>query len=607
MFAKLFTAYGTLVVLAVFLVGWSVSRQVPEADPREITAALGSQAAAAADHVPQLLQDALDPALSEKTQRAVRELADRLGSQVSILDVDGTILADSEGSPSRKENQIRHAEIQEARAHQAGSSVRPRGPEGALWVHAARRVDIDGRPAGFFRISAPFEPVLRRVESLRKTIWRTASVVAAAALAVAALLAYRYSSRLQELSSTAHQIVRGDYDRTIDVSAEDELGTLARSFHQMRQELRQQIDGLERVRKDLQTMLETIPEAVLAIDSQQRILFANPSTYPLFGLPGGDIVGQRLWEVLRYPRLQELIDATFRSPGPYRSELEIHQPHRVLEFRGRSLTVKSGRAIIMVLHDISELRRLERLRQDFFTSVSHELKTPLASIKAFTETLLEDGVEDPATRIRFLKRIEEQADRLHTLVIDMLMLARVESEDHGFDVLPVDLHQSVREVVDFFAGEADARSVEVSFSLSPDARWVLADAEGIRTLLSNLVDNAIKYTPAKGRVLVSTARRDGVLLLVVEDTGVGIPQDDLRRIFERFYRVDKARSRELGGTGLGLSIVKHLAQRFGGSVAVTSRLGQGSTFSVTLPLFDRAGGISASPLSPSGVPATSMD
>lgn len=412
-----------------------------------------------------------------------------------------------------------------------------------------------------------------------------ALLVAAAGLLVAAFLAYRLSARLQQLSSTAREIAKGDYEKTIDVSSKDEVGHLARSFHHMREELRQQVEGLERARRDLESMLETIPEAVIAIDAQQRILFANPSIFPLFGLAEGQIVGNKLWEVLRQPRLLDLVATALARSGPFRAELEIQKPPRVLEMRARGLTIQSSRALIIVLHDISELRRLERLRQDFFTNVSHELKTPLASIKAFTETLLQDEIADTDTQQRFLRRIDEQADRLHSLVIDMLTLARVESEDHGFDRQPINLAPIVETCLARHAAEAGTRTVSLSSHIDCERALVLADPEGILTLLSNLVDNAIKYTPAGGRVRVTVSFREGDVLLAVEDTGLGIPHEDLRRIFERFYRVDKARSRELGGTGLGLSIVKHLAQRFGGTVTVTSRLNHGSTFLVTLPRY----------------------
>lgn len=236
----------------------------------------------------------------------------------------------------------------------------------------------------------------------------------------------------------------------------------------------------------------------------------------------------------------------------------------------------------MVLHDISELRRLERMRQDFIANVSHELKTPLAAIKAFTETLLFGDV-DEQTRHHFLTRIDEQADRLHALVVDMLMLARVESKEQAFDIQSVDVQEAVSEAVRSFRDNADAKGLTVKTDIPEDCRWVLADAEAVATILGNLIDNAVKYARQDGWVEVTASRDENFVAVHVADNGIGIPAAELGRIFERFYRVDKARSRELGGTGLGLSIVKHLTQTFGGTVHVESRLNIGSKFTVRLP------------------------
>lgn len=364
--------------------------------------------------------------------------------------------------------------------------------------------------------------------------------------------------------------------------AGDDLARLERIAELARQRVGERIGGIDRVRRDLQCMLETIPEAVIVLDAEQRVLFANPGTYRLFDLPEGEIAGQKLWQVLRQSALQDAVTLTFARSEPTSAEFEIRSPPRVVSFRGRGLAVGSGPGVIVVLHDITELRRLERMRQDFFASVSHELKTPLAAIKAYSETLLDDDLADASLVRRFLSRIEEQADRLHALVIDMLMLARVESEDHGFDLQPVEVEAAIAGAIELFGRDAQAKNLVIEVPRHEPC-LVLADPEGVGMILRNLIDNAIKYTPAGGRIRVWADREGPNILLRVQDTGIGIPPRDLSRIFERFYRVDKARSRELGGTGLGLSIVKHLTQQFEGRVSVQSRLHEGSTFTVTLP------------------------
>jgi two-component system phosphate regulon sensor histidine kinase PhoR len=239
---------------------------------------------------------------------------------------------------------------------------------------------------------------------------------------------------------------------------------------------------------------------------------------------------------------------------------------------------------VIVLHDTTELRRLERLRQEFVANVSHELKTPLSSIKAYAETLLNGALGDPENAQKFVGRIEEQADRLHALIQDMLSLARIESVQQPFVINPVNVEDVVRACVEDQRSRAEAKQIDISLDLPESALRVRADEEGLRIILSNLIDNAVKYTPEGGQVTVHW-RSDGEMVSIdVIDSGIGISREDQSRVFERFYRVDKARSRELGGTGLGLSIVKHLAQAFGGAVDVQSSPGLGSTFSVHLPV-----------------------
>ncbi|MDE2508102.1 MAG: PAS domain-containing sensor histidine kinase, partial [Planctomycetota bacterium] len=241
--------------------------------------------------------------------------------------------------------------------------------------------------------------------------------------------------------------------------------------------------------------------------------------------------------------------------------------------------------IVLVLHDVTELRRLERTRRDFVANASHELKTPLSSIKAYTETLLDWGLEDPDVNVRFLTRINEQADRLHQLILDMLSLARLDSGDSGWERRPLAVVPAVEGYVESHRARAESKGLTIVFRTTSISRSdaIMGDEEALRQIVDNLIDNAIKYTPEGGRVEVGCRLAADEIRIEVSDTGIGIPRDELPRVFERFYRVDKARSRELGGTGLGLSIVKHLTQALEGRVEVESRLGRGSTFTVYLP------------------------
>jgi two-component system phosphate regulon sensor histidine kinase PhoR len=369
------------------------------------------------------------------------------------------------------------------------------------------------------------------------------------------------------------------------------LARLVRTYGEAMPELEARIGRLERDGQQLHAVLSGMADAVIAVDARRRLLFANARADVLFGT-GPQSVGRRIHELVRSPSVQDAVDASLAGPSSYRGDLTINEREGVRLGSGRHLAV-TGTPLpgspppgaVLVFHDVTELRRLERMRQDFVANASHELKTPLAAIKAYTETLLNGALRDENVNIRFLKRIEEQSDRLNHLVLDLLSLARMESGGDTFDHTPVVFADEVEALAESHRERAETLgltyTVDVS-GVSPET-MVLADGEALRQIIDNLVDNAIKYS-SSGRWVKVCAEdsREGVQLRV-SDGGIGIPREALDRVFERFYRVDAARSRELGGTGLGLSIVKHLAQALGGRVSVESRLGQGSTFSIHLP------------------------
>jgi two-component system phosphate regulon sensor histidine kinase PhoR len=425
-------------------------------------------------------------------------------------------------------------------------------------------------------------------------VHRLVGTTAAATFAAIGLLAWWFARRmtepLHELTAGAERIAAGRYGHKVYAVGRDEIGTLARTFNQMSERLAAEFAQLEADREQLRMILGGMIEGVVALDAEQRVLFANERAVELLGLKSRATGGRKLWEMVRRRSLQEVVQRALFAAEPHQEELTWDGP------AAKSLTVYAARmpgspprGAVLVLHDTSELRRLERLRQEFVANVSHELKTPLSIIKACTETLIEGAVDDPDHRGPFLARIDEQAERLHALILDLLSLARIESGSEAFERRAIPLAPAVAACLERHRARAQAKDQglkAVPPSSAGDATDNLAawaDEEAVNQILDNLVDNALKYTPPGGRIGVSWRAEDGQVCLEVQDTGIGIPEQDLPHIFERFYRVDKARSRELGGTGLGLSIVKHLVHAMHGTVQATSRLGQGTTFSVRLP------------------------
>jgi two-component system phosphate regulon sensor histidine kinase PhoR len=368
------------------------------------------------------------------------------------------------------------------------------------------------------------------------------------------------------------------------LNSPDELGVLATAFNSMQRDLARRVDQIQENNQQLQTILSSMVEGVLAIGPDKTILMANDAGSELLDFVTPKPVGRSLLEVTRMRPVHEAVARALDGSAPVETEFDsTGAQRRTLSLRATRLPGEPCPGVMVVLHDLSELRRLENLRRELVTNVSHELKTPLSAIKAYAETLRLGAVHDPEHNLAFVQRIEEQADRLHELILDILQIARLEQGQETFEIVPVRLAELIASCTHQFAGAAAARKIALSSELPPAEATALADESGARTILDNLIDNALKYTPVGGRVTIRCVLTDAHATLEVEDTGMGIAQKDQDRVFERFFRVDKARSSEVGGTGLGLAIVKHLAQSFGGSVSLTSQPGRGSTFRVTLP------------------------
>jgi two-component system, OmpR family, phosphate regulon sensor histidine kinase PhoR len=410
--------------------------------------------------------------------------------------------------------------------------------------------------------------------------------------AVGIYLGWRWSRALAEVTRGLEALGVGAKTRPRLRTVPGPVGRLVKAFNDAAAEIQANTARLNQDHQQLLVVLGAMAEAVIAVDPRRRLLFANASANRLFGLDAGS-VGRLVPELIRSPQVQEAVEATLGlgSPDGYEGELSLPsrdsaaRSARVLSVRGNPLPGNPSPGAVFVFHDVTELRRLERMRQDFVANASHELKTPLASIKAYTETLIDWALHDDTVNNRFLERIDEQVERLNQLILDLLSLARIESGQEIFEHQPLPLVPVLASCVEAHRGRAQAKALDLAYEpegLELDT-LVLADEEAIRQIFDNLIDNAIKYTPEAGSVSVSCFADHNEVTIEIADTGIGIPRDDLPRIFERFYRVDKARSRELGGTGLGLSIVKHLIQSIGGQIDVNSRVGSGSKFTVHLP------------------------
>ncbi len=411
-----------------------------------------------------------------------------------------------------------------------------------------------------------------------------AAVVVPASALPAYLLARRFTRPVTDLTASARRLAAGDFGHRVPTRGGREIAALATALNDLSARLGRSFADLERDREQLRTILSGMVEGVIAFDADQRILFANDRAGQLLDFPPDPPVGRKLYEVTRQRAVQDAAVRGLKGAGPYRDEIDWKgDAERVLAVYVARLP---GPGAVMVIHDITEVRRLERLRQDFVANASHELKTPLANIKSSVEVLLDGAADEPAARAMFLAEIDDQATRLDALVADLLSLARVESGEVRLELEAVPVEDAVHACLDRHRTRAEAKGLRldgVALAGCPPELGVWADAEALGQILDNLVDNAIKYTPAGGHITARWEATPQQVCVEVEDSGIGIPARDQPRVFERFYRVDKARSREMGGTGLGLAIVKHMTSAMRGHVRVASEVGKGTTFRVCLP------------------------
>ena len=589
MFWRLTATYGLLLLLAIGLLGLVLDRRVEQREREQIESNLLARA--------RLVQAIVRGVQRTDLQRHVEVLAQDAGQEdggvrISLIGNDGKVLADSARNPQDFDNHAGRPEVVAAGRDGVGSDVRRSKSVDQMLMYVALKADADDAPVAYVRVARSLEQIQAQVVGLRKVVATTAAVTALAALLLAAFLSRRLARPIQEVTRAAEEIADGRFGQKVFTGAGggSEVGRLARTFNRMSDRLAGQIAQLEQEQQQLRAILGGMVEGVVALDAEQRILFANDRAgqlldFAVAGFTTEGAVGRKLWDVVRQRGLLDLVSKALTRPEPQRSEMNWNA------LASRSITVHAARlpgnpprGAVLVVHDTSELRRLERLRQEFAANVSHELKTPLTVIKASVETLLEGGAADDPVHCRtFLERVAEQSERLHRLILDLLSLARIEAGSETFVLQNVAVDEAIEDCLDRQRPRAEAKNQTLEVANRPHDLWAWADEDAVGEILDNLIDNAVKYTPVGGVIRVRCWGEDDWACLEVIDNGIGIPAPDLPRIFERFYRVDKARSRELGGTGLGLSIVKHLVQSMRGSITAVSQVGQGTTFSVRLP------------------------
>lgn len=569
--------YVALILAAMLALAFYASDQVRRTRLDDLETQLLGEARLIADTIVTL--SALD--CTETTESLSQRWAALLNARVTVIAPDGTVLADSHSDPAQMDNHRRRPEVQQALATGQGISLRFSQTMGYDMMYAAHPVEFTDGERGVVRVALSLEQVESSVNRLRQAVVSAALVTAMLGVFLAVVIAGRTTRQVRDLTQVAERFADGDLNARLFPTTQDEIGQLTRAFNYMAEQLREKVTTLGEEQDRLAAVLEHMADGVIITDETGRVRLINPAAAELMDTDPVQALGRTFAQVVRHHQLIELWQLCRTESREQIQTIEIGYRKLFLQAIVTPFLEAHAQGYLIILQDLTRIRRLETVRRDFISNISHELRTPLAGLKALVDTLRDGALEDPPAARRFLNRMETEVDALTQMVQELLELSRIESGQVPLRLVPTSLRDLIDKPVDRLLPQAERAGLTLSVELSPDLPRVLADAERVGQVITNLVHNAIKFTPEGGKVDVSARQAARSVTISVADTGVGIPAEDLPRIFERFYKSDRARSG--GGSGLGLAIAKHIVQGHGGRIWAESVEGQGSTFHFSLP------------------------
>ena len=581
LFYKLFGSYVIISVLAVVIAGFVIERQIKTGLTRWVKDDLMAQARIMA--------------LMPETEIAgqCRLLAERASARVSLIDAAGRVIADSDRDEIAVDNHLNRPEVQEARLKGQGSAVRYSQTLKMDKLYVALPLFEGPRLSGYIRLSRSTLEVAASVDQFRSSILKALLMVLILSVILAAVFSARIVSPIREIEAFTDKIRKGDVSGMLMIGSRDEIGKLASNINVMVVELQEKIRQANDEKWKLRAAFASMAEGVMVLDARNRIEGLNKGMAEIIGVEYDKIVGKTPLEVFRNVELQNALHRFWQKGEPVLQEIVMGDDKPlVLDVSISAVKNPPGEEpkTMAVFHDVTRLKGLERMRVDFVANVTHEIKTPLTAIIGFVETLEQGAVDDPATARKFLQTIRENARRLDRLVDDLLILSNVELGETKLAFEGLSVAEVLEKARLLIQAKADVKSIEIRTDLPASLPLIYADRDKAVQILLNILDNAVKFTPEEGRVSITASPdpRD-FMIIKVSDTGPGIPKSELPRLGERFYRVDKTRSRDLGGTGLGLSIVKHLMNAHSGDMQIDSLPGRGTEVSLRFPIFQQRG------------------
>lgn len=580
---QLYPSYLILVLITLLAAEWFTSRSARSFYIDQLQQNLVDQTRFLVPQILPILSPLDGPALDRFCKQIVLEMPTRL----TVMLPNGEVVGDSEAEPPQMENHRDRPEVVQAFQGRIGIGFRVSGTLNRKMMYVA--LPIGQEPIqGVVRLAIPLTAVEQQLRALRVRLATGGLVIAVLAALVCLMISRRISRPIEEMRKGATRFAQGELSHRLAAPDTMELAALAQAMNQMAQELEQRMQAILRQRNESEAVLSSMVEGVVALDPEEHILNLNAAAARLLGGDAARLQGRSIQEVVRNRELHDMIQTTLDQGIATQGDVALYRlGEQILNAHCTPLFDADGRRMgaLLVVNDVTQLRRLETMRSDFAANVSHEIKTPLTAIQGFVETLSQGSVTDPQEAQRFLQIIDKHVQRLTAIVDDLMQLARLEQgeESRQLRLETVSLEQVLRAAVQLCRPKADAKAMTIDIRCAA-ALTARIDAELMEQAAVNLLDNAIKYSPDNSRITVTAQVEGQEIRIAFADEGIGVAPAHLPRLFERFYRVDKSRSRRMGGTGLGLAIVKHILQAHGGQVTVSSIQGRGSTFTIRLPL-----------------------
>jgi two-component system phosphate regulon sensor histidine kinase PhoR len=581
---QLFPSYLLITLLSVLAVSWYASSSLRHFFLDQTAADLTIRAIL----VEKQIAARMTPLDAAAVDAVCKEIGKNSATRITIILPSGQVVGDSRETPRMMDNHANRPEIAAALRGKIGLSRRYSKTLMQKMMYVAIPLQQDKSIQGVIRVSLPTTSIDRELRSIRIKIALGGFLIALIAASISLLISRRISRPIEKMKKGADHFAAGDLTHRLAAPDSEELASLAEALNQMAAQLDRRIQTIVSQRNELETVLTSMLEGVIAIDNEERIINMNAAAAEFFDRDPEKCQGRGLQEVIRNSALQQFVRQSISSQVPKEDDIGLyHKGEKTLHLQSSPLLDANKEHIgtLVVFNDVTQLRRLEYMRRDFVANVSHEIKTPLTAIKGFVETLQQGSIENPEEAGRFLGIIQKHVDRLSSIVEDLLSLSRIEQEDEGktLKLEKGDIRAVFHSALQICRSKAEEKNITVAI-VGDEQISARFDRSLLEQAVVNLLDNAIKYSEPESTIHLKAYRNDLENLIRVEDQGIGIAKKHLSRLFERFYRVDKARSRKMGGTGLGLAIVKHIAQAHGGNVTVESTLGKGSTFTIHLPL-----------------------